>query len=107
MNRYEIQAKIDSKWIEHGVVEGSEDDARQAWRYVSSTLTTPARLVTHDYKGRVIVVARQAARTGYRVTYGETLPVWSRVLPTMEAANAFADKQRSFGDTIFGIEKAA
>lgn len=104
MDRYEIQTKVAGKWTEHGVVEGGEDTARQAWLYVSGSLAAASRLITHDYKGRVIVVAKRAARAGYRVTYGETLPVWSRVLPTLDAAEAFANKQRSVGDVVFGIE---
>lgn len=83
MDRYEIQTKVSGKWIEHGIVEGDEAAARRAWLYVSGTLAAASRLITHDDKGRVIVVAKRAAHSGYRVTYGETLPVWSRVLPTL------------------------
>ena len=105
MDMYAIQTKIDGKWAEHGTVSGGEADARKAWDYIKGTLTAPARLVQYDYKGRVHVVATQKQRSGYRVTYGETLPVWSRVLPTLAAANAFADKHRSFGDVIFNVER--
>lgn len=104
MDRYEIQTKVSGKWIEHGIVEGDEAAARRAWLYVSGTLAAASRLITHDDKGRVIVVAKRAARSGYRVTYGETLPVRSRVLPTLDAAEAFANKQRNVGDIVFGIE---
>lgn len=107
-DRYEIQTKtVEGKWATHGVVEGDANAAEQAWKYTANTLTAPARLITHDYKGRVVVVARQGKRSGYRVTYGETAPVWSRILPSLAAANEFADKHRSFGDIVFSIEKAA
>jgi hypothetical protein len=107
-DRYEIQTKtVEGKWTVHGVVEGDVAAAEKAWAYVANTLTAPARLVTHDYKGRIIVVARQGKRSGYRVTYGETIPVWSRILPSLAAANEFADKHRSFGDIVFSIEAVA
>jgi len=104
MLAYEIQIKVDGKWTQHSSTEASEADAMKLWEYVRGTLSAQARLVYFDYKGRVQVVARQGKRSGYRVTYGETAPVWQRVLPTLDAAQAFAAKHRSFGDIVFGIE---
>jgi hypothetical protein len=104
MERFEIQTKIDGKWTLHSVIDADEDGARKAWRYIAGTQAAACRLVTNDYKGRVAVVATQSARSGYRVTYGETIPVWSRVLPTKAKADAFAAKHRRFGDIVFGID---
>jgi hypothetical protein len=42
---------------------------------------------------------------GYRVVYGETLPAWEQILPTMKEAMAFAKEHKSFGDRIFSIKK--
>lgn len=104
MYRYEIQIKAGSKWTTHSVVEADKDGALKAWGYVSGTLSDAARLISHDYKGRVIVVKRQAPRAGYRVVYGETMPAWSRILPSLTEAERFAAKHRSFGDIVFSIE---
>jgi len=104
MDHFEIQTKVDGKWVAQGVVEAPEADARKAWDYMRGTLTDQARLVQRDYKGRVHVRATQGKRSGFRVVYGETMPVWSRVLPTKTAADAFAAKHRSFGDVVFSIE---
>lgn len=41
----------------------------------------------------------------YRVVFGETMPMWERVFPTMRKARAFAKKHESFGDVIFSIRK--
>ena len=41
----------------------------------------------------------------YRVVYGETIPAWERIFPTLRAARAFAKKNESFGDKIFSITK--
>lgn len=41
----------------------------------------------------------------YRVVYGETMPAWERIFPTMREAKAFAKKHESFGDVIFSIKK--
>ena len=41
----------------------------------------------------------------YRVVYGETMPTWERVFPSMMAAKAFAKKHESFGDVIFSIKR--
>lgn len=41
----------------------------------------------------------------YRVVYGETMPVWEQIFPTMRGAKAFAKKQESFGDVIFSITR--
>lgn len=41
----------------------------------------------------------------YRVVYGETMPAWERVFPTLREAQAFAKKHESFGDVIFSIAK--
>lgn len=103
MDAFEIQAKCAGRWVVHGSISGDKDTALKTWRYVKETMTAEARLVQFDYKGRVHVVAKQKQRSGYRVTYGETMPVWSRVLPTEAEAKAFADKQRSFGDVVFDI----
>lgn len=46
-----------------------------------------------------------AAKTGYRVVYGESRPAWEQIFPTMRAAKAFAKKHQSFGDVIFSIKK--
>lgn len=40
---------------------------------------------------------------GFRVVYGETIPAWEKVFPTMREAKAFAKKHESFGDVIFNI----
>lgn len=107
MDTFAIQTKVAGKWTEHGTVGGDKAAALKAWNYVKGTLTTAARLVEFDYKGRVHVVATHTQRAGYRVTYGETMPVWSRVLPTLAEAHKFADKHRSFGDVVFSIEAVA
>lgn len=104
-DRYEIQTKIADKWQTHDVIEGDESAAMTVWRYVSGTLFDAARLVTHDYKGRIRVMRRQSKRAGYRVVYGEMMPVWSKVLPSLKEANAFAEKCRSIGDIVFRIEE--
>ncbi len=41
----------------------------------------------------------------YRVVYGETMPAWEQIFPTMREAKAFAKKHKSFGDVIFSIRK--
>jgi len=41
----------------------------------------------------------------YRVVYGETMPAWEKVFPTLREAKAFAKKHESFGDVIFSIAK--
>ncbi len=41
----------------------------------------------------------------YRVVYGETMPAWERIFPTLNAARAFAKEHKSFGDIIFSISK--
>lgn len=45
------------------------------------------------------------AAEGYRVVYGETMPAWEQVFPTLGEAVAFAERHRSFGDVIFSITK--
>lgn len=42
-------------------------------------------------------------KTGYRVVYGETMPAWEKIFPTMKEAKAFAKEHESFGDVIFSI----
>jgi hypothetical protein len=42
---------------------------------------------------------------GYRVVYGETMPAWEQIFPTLRKAKAFAKKHESFGDVIFSIAK--
>lgn len=39
----------------------------------------------------------------YRVVYGETIPAWEKIFPTLREAKAFAKEHRSFGDIIFSI----
>lgn len=41
----------------------------------------------------------------WRVVYGETRPMWERSFPTRSKAMAFAKKQRTLGDVIFGVAK--
>lgn len=41
----------------------------------------------------------------YRVVYGETVPAWEQVFPTLREAKAFAKEHRSFGDVIFSVRK--
>lgn len=41
----------------------------------------------------------------YRVVYGETMPAWEKVFPTLREAEAFAEEHESFGDVIFSIRK--
>jgi len=41
----------------------------------------------------------------YRVVYGETMPAWEEIFPTLREAQAFAKKHKSFGDIIFSIGK--
>lgn len=41
----------------------------------------------------------------YRVVYGETLPAWEQIFPTMHEAQAFAKEHESFGDVIFSIKR--
>lgn len=41
----------------------------------------------------------------YRVVYGETMPAWEQIFPTMREAKAFAKEHKSFGDVIFSIRK--
>jgi hypothetical protein len=41
----------------------------------------------------------------FRVVYGETIPAWERVFPTMREAIAFAKEHESFGDVIFSIKE--
>lgn len=41
----------------------------------------------------------------YRVVYGETMPAWEQVFPTLKAAVAFAREHETFGDTIFSVKK--
>lgn len=42
----------------------------------------------------------------YRVVYGETMPAWEKLFPTLREAKTFAKKHESFGDIIFSISKA-
>lgn len=42
---------------------------------------------------------------GFRVVYGESMPAWERIFPTMKAAKAFAKEHKSFGDVIFSIKE--
>jgi hypothetical protein len=41
----------------------------------------------------------------YRVVYGETMPAWERVFPTLREAKVFAKKHETFGDVIFSVRK--
>jgi len=42
-------------------------------------------------------------RRSYRVVYGEMMPAWERIFPSMREAKAFAKEHESFGDVIFSI----
>ena len=42
---------------------------------------------------------------GVRVVYGETMPAWERIFPTMSEAKAFAKEHEGFGDIIFSIAR--
>lgn len=42
---------------------------------------------------------------GYRVVYGETMPAWEKIFPTLREAQAFAKEHKSFGDVIFSIAR--
>ena len=41
----------------------------------------------------------------YRVVYGETMPAWERIFPTLPDAKVFTRKQRRLGDIIFSVRK--
>ena len=41
----------------------------------------------------------------YRVVYGETIPAWERIFPSLREAEAFAKEHESFGDVIFDISR--
>jgi hypothetical protein len=41
----------------------------------------------------------------YRVVYGEKMPAWERIFPTLREAKAFAKAQRRLGDLVFSIAK--
>ncbi len=41
----------------------------------------------------------------YRVVYGETMPAWERIFPTLQEARAFAEEHKTFGDIIFSVQK--
>jgi hypothetical protein len=41
----------------------------------------------------------------FRVVYGETMPAWEQIFPTMREALAFAKRHESFGDVIFSIRR--
>lgn len=41
----------------------------------------------------------------YRVVYGETMPAWEQIFPTLREATAFAKRHESFGDVIFDISR--
>jgi hypothetical protein len=42
---------------------------------------------------------------GYRVVYGETIPAWEKIFPTLSKAKAFAKEHEGFGDIIFSIAR--
>lgn len=44
-------------------------------------------------------------KTGYRVVYGESMPAWEKIFPTMRAANAFAKRHEGMGDIVFSVAK--
>lgn len=46
-----------------------------------------------------------AKKTQYRVVYGETVPMWERIFPTLGEAEAFARKHHSMGDIVFSVKK--
>lgn len=41
----------------------------------------------------------------YRVVYGETMPAWEQVFPSLRKAKAFAKEHENFGDVVFSISK--
>lgn len=41
----------------------------------------------------------------YRVVYGETMPAWEKIFPTMREARAFAKEHEKLGDVVFGVKK--
>ena len=49
--------------------------------------------------------AEEQNKTGYRVVYGETMPAWEQIFPTLRQAKAFAKEHEGFGDVIFSIAK--
>ena len=48
---------------------------------------------------------KTAKQHGYLVVYGETMPAWEKIFPTMREAKAFAKEHERFGDIIFSIAK--
>lgn len=41
----------------------------------------------------------------YRVVYGETMPAWEAIFPTMKAAKSFAREHEAMGDVVFSVRK--
>lgn len=41
----------------------------------------------------------------YRVVFGETMPAWERIFPTLREAKRFAVKHEGMGDVIFSVAK--
>lgn len=41
----------------------------------------------------------------YRVVYGETMPAWEKIFPTLREARAFAREHKTLGDIIFSVKK--
>jgi hypothetical protein len=39
----------------------------------------------------------------YRVVYGETMPAWEQVFPSMREARAFAKRCKDRGDEVFSV----
>ena len=64
------------------------------------TAVVPVR-ISHDEVLRV----HTGGIMSYRVVYGETIPVWERIFPSLREAEAFAKEHESFGDVIFDISR--
>jgi hypothetical protein len=43
--------------------------------------------------------------SSYRVVFGETIPAWERIFPTLREAKAFAKKHKAMGDIVFSVAK--
>lgn len=41
----------------------------------------------------------------YRVVYGETMPAWEKIFPTLREARIFAKEHKAMGDIVFSVKK--
>ena len=71
------------------------DDGRWFKRGVAGTFTS----ASDAFK------AEEQSQRGWRVVYGETMPAWERIFPSLREAKAFAKEHESFGDVIFSITR--